>query len=92
MTFNAQLAPSATKLHLSLSLERLSVKLASSSAHPFDTSGLEEWLSDVVRAAYVPKLNVGLDVGIPLPKVLNVNFANAVLDIIENAVVLTVAS
>ncbi|XP_024415025.1 BPI fold-containing family B member 3 isoform X2 [Desmodus rotundus] len=92
MTFNAQLAPSATKLHLSLSLERLSVKLASSSAHPFDTSHLEEWLSDVVRAAYVPKLNVGLDVGIPLPKVLNVNFANAVLDIIENAVVLTVAS
>ncbi|XP_045689260.1 BPI fold-containing family B member 3 [Phyllostomus hastatus] len=92
MTFNAQLAPSATKLHLSLSLERLSVKLASSSAHPFDTSRLEEWLSDVVRAAYVPKLNVGLDVGIPLPKVLNVNFANAVLDIIENAVVLTVAS
>ncbi|XP_004393109.1 PREDICTED: BPI fold-containing family B member 3 [Odobenus rosmarus divergens] len=92
LTLNAQLAPSVTKLHLSLSLERLSVKLASSFAHAFDASRLEEWLSDVVRVAYVPKLNVDLDVGIPLPKVLNVNFANAALEIIENAVVLTVAS
>uniref|UniRef100_A0A8C9KES1 BPI fold-containing family B member 3 n=1 Tax=Panthera tigris altaica TaxID=74533 RepID=A0A8C9KES1_PANTA len=92
LTLNAQLAPSATKLHLSLSLERLRVKLASSFAHAFDASHLEEWLSDVVRVAYVPKLNVDLDVGIPLPKVLNVNFATAALEIIENAVVLTVAS
>ncbi|XP_066242327.1 BPI fold-containing family B member 3 isoform X2 [Saccopteryx leptura] len=92
MTLNAQLAPSATKLHLSVSLARLSVTLASSFAHPFDASRLEEWLSDVVRVAYVPKLNVDLGVGIPLPKVLNVNFASAGLEIIENAVVLTVAS
>ncbi|XP_038288791.1 BPI fold-containing family B member 3 [Canis lupus baileyi] len=92
LTLNAQLAPSATKLHLSLSLERLSVKLASSFAHAFDASRLEEWLSQVIRVAYVPKLNVNLDVGIPLPKVLNVNFANAALEIIENAIVLTVAS
>uniref|UniRef100_A0A671ELC0 BPI fold-containing family B member 3 n=2 Tax=Rhinolophus ferrumequinum TaxID=59479 RepID=A0A671ELC0_RHIFE len=92
MTLNAQLTPSAAKLHLSLSLERLSVKLASSFVHTFDASRLEEWLSSVVRVAYVPKLNVELDVGIPLPKVLNVNFASAVLEIIENAVVLTVAS
>ncbi|XP_043409196.1 BPI fold-containing family B member 3 [Prionailurus bengalensis] len=92
LTLNAQLAPSATKLHLSLSLEQLRVKLASSFAHTFDASHLEEWLSDVVRVAYVPKLNVDLDVGIPLPKVLNVNFATAALEIIENAVVLTVAS
>ncbi|KAI5770237.1 BPIFB3 [Gulo gulo luscus] len=92
LTLNAQLAPSATKLHLSLSLERLSAKLVSSFSHAFDVTRLEEWLSDVVRVAYVPKLNVDLDVGIPLPKVLNVNFANAALEIIENAVVLTVAS
>ncbi|KAM5218514.1 BPI fold-containing family B member 3 [Hipposideros larvatus] len=91
MTLSAQLSPSATKLHLSLSLERLSVKQASF-AHAFDASHLEEWLSDVVRAAYVPKLNADLDVGIPLPKVLNVNFAKASLEIIENAVVLTVPS
>ncbi|XP_068380839.1 LOW QUALITY PROTEIN: BPI fold-containing family B member 3 [Eschrichtius robustus] len=82
MTLNAQLAPSATKLHLSLSLERLSVKLASSFAHAFVASRLEERLSDVVRVAYMPKLNVNLDVGIPLPKVLNVNFASAALVII----------
>ncbi|XP_070341851.1 BPI fold-containing family B member 3 isoform X2 [Equus asinus] len=92
VTLNAHLAPSATRLHLALSLERLRVTLASSFAHTFDASRLEEWLSSVVRVAYVPKLNVDLDVGIPLPKVLNVNFANAALEIIENAVVLTVAS
>ncbi|XP_004687026.1 PREDICTED: BPI fold-containing family B member 3 [Condylura cristata] len=92
LTLNAQLSPSATKLHLTLSLERISVKLASSFAHSFDASHLQEWLSDVVRAAYVPKLNADLGVGIPLPKVLNVNFANAALEIIENAVVLTVKS
>nr|XP_004668063.2 BPI fold-containing family B member 3 [Jaculus jaculus] len=90
LTLNAQLAPSATKLHVSLSLERLSVQLASSFSQPFDASHLEEWLSDVLRAVYVPKLNVDLEVGIPLPKILNVNFANSVLEIIENAVVLTV--
>ncbi|KAM9059327.1 LOW QUALITY PROTEIN: BPI fold-containing family B member 3 [Megaptera novaeangliae] len=98
MTLNAQLVPSATKLHLSLSLERLSVKLASFFAHAFvasswegeqlgigeglQASRLEERLSDVVRVAYMPKLNVNLDVGIPLPKVLNVNFASAALVII----------
>ncbi|XP_003411704.1 BPI fold-containing family B member 3 [Loxodonta africana] len=92
MTLNAQLAPSATKLHISLSLERLRVKLASSFSQAFDASRLEEWLSNVIRAAYVPKLNVDVNVGIPLPKVLNVSFANAALEIIENAVVLTVAS
>ncbi|XP_004370499.1 BPI fold-containing family B member 3 [Trichechus manatus latirostris] len=92
MTLNAQLSPSATKLHLSLSLEWLHVKLASAFAQPFDASRLEEWLRDVIRAAYVPKLNADVDVGIPLPKVLNVSFANAALKIIENAVVLTVAS
>ncbi|KAM9590224.1 BPI fold-containing family B member 3 [Trichechus inunguis] len=92
MTLNAQLSPSATKLHLSLSLEWLHVKLASAFAQPFEASRLEEWLRDVIRAAYVPKLNADVDVGIPLPKVLNVSFANAALKIIENAVVLTVAS
>ncbi|EDL06047.1 antimicrobial peptide RYA3 [Mus musculus] len=91
MTLNAHLAPSSTKLHISLSLERLSVQLASSFPQPFDASRLEEWLSDVVRAAYMQRLNEHLEVGIPLPKILNVNFANSVVDIIENAVVLTVA-
>ncbi|EGW00267.1 Long palate, lung and nasal epithelium carcinoma-associated protein 4 [Cricetulus griseus] len=57
MTLNAQLAPSSTKLHITLSLERLSVQLASSFSQPFDASHLEEWLSDVVRAAYVQRLN-----------------------------------
>ncbi|KAK7807392.1 hypothetical protein U0070_025024 [Myodes glareolus] len=90
MTLNAQLAPSTTKLHISLSLERLSVQLASSFSQPFDASHLEEWLSDVVRAAYMQRLNEHLEVGIPLPKILNVNFANSAVEIIENAVVLTV--
>ncbi|XP_068963332.1 BPI fold-containing family B member 3 [Petaurus breviceps papuanus] len=92
LTLSAQLATSATKLHVSLSLERLSAQLASSYTADFDASHLEEWLSDVVRAAYLPKLNVALEVGIPLPKILNVNFANAALEIIDNAVLLTVAS
>ncbi|XP_043836729.1 BPI fold-containing family B member 3 [Dromiciops gliroides] len=92
LTLSAQLATSATKLHVSLSLERLSAKLVSSYSANFDGSLLEEWLSDVVRSVYVPKLNVDLEVGIPLPKILNINFANAALEIIDNAVLLTVAS
>uniref|UniRef100_A0A8D2AKI0 BPI fold-containing family B member 3 n=1 Tax=Sciurus vulgaris TaxID=55149 RepID=A0A8D2AKI0_SCIVU len=92
LTLDAQLAPSATKLHVTLSLERLSVKLVSSTTSTFDASRLEEWLGDVLRATYVPMLNEDLEVGIPLPKILNVNFANSVLQIIENAVVLTVPS
>ncbi|XP_036605680.1 BPI fold-containing family B member 3 [Trichosurus vulpecula] len=92
LTLNVQLATSVTKLHVSLSLERLSAKLASSYTANFDVSHLEEWLSDVVRVAYLPKLNVALEVGVPLPKILNVNFANAALGIIDNAVVLTVPS
>ncbi|VTJ52741.1 Hypothetical predicted protein [Marmota monax] len=83
LTLKAQLAPSATKLHISLSLERLSLKLASSITNSFDVSRLEKWLSDVLQATYVQKLNVDLAVGIPLPKILNVNFANSVLQIIE---------
>ncbi|KAL1786571.1 BPI fold-containing family B member 3 [Sigmodon hispidus] len=87
MTLNAQLAPSTTKLHISLSLERLRLKLASSYSQPFDASHLEEWLSDVIRVAYIQRLNVNLEhleVGIPLPKILDVNFANSAIDIIES--------
>ncbi|XP_023076401.1 BPI fold-containing family B member 3 [Piliocolobus tephrosceles] len=71
---------------------RLNVKVVSSFTHAFDESRLKEWLSHVVRVVYAPKLNVALDVGIPLPKVLNISFSNSVLEVIENAVVLTVAS
>ncbi|XP_003758989.1 BPI fold-containing family B member 3 [Sarcophilus harrisii] len=92
LAMSAQLATSATKLHISLSLERLTTKLVSSYSSNFDVSPIEEWLSDVVRAAYLPKLNVELEVGIPLPKILNVNYKNAALEIIENAVLLTVVS
>ncbi|MBZ3883664.1 BPI fold-containing family B member 3 [Sciurus carolinensis] len=57
LTLDAQLAPSATKLHVTLSLERLSVKLVSSTTSTFDASRLEEWLGDVLRATYLPMLN-----------------------------------
>uniref|UniRef100_A0A8C0QVB5 BPI fold-containing family B member 3 n=1 Tax=Canis lupus dingo TaxID=286419 RepID=A0A8C0QVB5_CANLU len=81
LTLNAQLAPSATKLHLSLSLERNGWLTQGNWSQPPYTFALNHFL-----------LTVNLDVGIPLPKVLNINFANAALEIIENAIVLTVAS
>uniref|UniRef100_A0A6I8P8U2 BPI fold containing family B member 3 n=1 Tax=Ornithorhynchus anatinus TaxID=9258 RepID=A0A6I8P8U2_ORNAN len=46
-------------------------------------SPLEEWLGDVFRTAYVPKINAHLEVGIPLPRVLAVNFSGAEVDIID---------
>uniref|UniRef100_A0A452SDP0 BPI fold containing family B member 3 n=1 Tax=Ursus americanus TaxID=9643 RepID=A0A452SDP0_URSAM len=71
LTLNAQLAPSATKLHLSLSLERYVGSRDTGPSLPH-TFAVNHFL-----------LTVDLDVGIPLPKVLNVNFANAALEIIE---------
>nr|XP_042133025.1 BPI fold-containing family B member 3 [Peromyscus maniculatus bairdii] len=90
---DVEAAPCAISLRLTTGTgaPELSVQLASSFSQPFDASRLEEWLSDVVRAVYVQRLNEHLEVGIPLPKILNVNFANSAVDIIENAVVLTVA-
>uniref|UniRef100_A0A8C6S1X3 BPI fold containing family B, member 3 n=1 Tax=Nannospalax galili TaxID=1026970 RepID=A0A8C6S1X3_NANGA len=84
LMLNSQLSPSTTKLHAPVSLH-------GDGSEPHEASHLEEWLSDVLRAAYVPKLNEHLEVGIPLPKILNINFSNSAVDIIDNAVVLTVA-
>ncbi|XP_039765995.1 BPI fold-containing family B member 3 [Ornithorhynchus anatinus] len=89
---NAQLSPSSATLHVALSLDGLTAKLASSDKVSFDASPLEEWLGDVFRTAYVPKINAHLEVGIPLPRVLAVNFSGAEVDIIDNAVLLTVRS
>ncbi|XP_038606544.1 BPI fold-containing family B member 3 [Tachyglossus aculeatus] len=89
---NAQLSPSAAMLHIALSLERLTAKLASTDKVSFDASLLEEWLGDIFRTSYVPKINAHLEVGIPLPRVLAVNFSGATVDIIDNAVLLTVQS
>ncbi|XP_030389370.1 BPI fold-containing family B member 3-like [Gopherus evgoodei] len=76
---------SDNKLHVSVSLERVCLRLASSLISHFNVAHLEPLISDILNAAYVPLINDALGVEIPLPNLLNLNWENGLVKVINNA-------
>nr|XP_019571437.1 PREDICTED: BPI fold-containing family B member 6 [Rhinolophus sinicus] len=73
----------ATSLHRLLSLSR-----RSSSIGAFDEKELTGFITDFLQEAYIPAVNDVLQVGLPLPDFLDMNYNLAELDVVENTLVL----
>ncbi|XP_053430494.1 BPI fold-containing family B member 6 [Nycticebus coucang] len=77
------------RLQMATSLERLlSLSRKSSSIGHFNEKDLTGFITDYLQEAYVPVINDELQVGLPLPDFLAMNYNLAQLDIAENALVL----
>ncbi|XP_055281423.1 BPI fold-containing family B member 6 [Moschus berezovskii] len=89
--FNLQIQYSVheDRLQMTTSLDRLlSLSRRSSSIGPFKEKKLTGFITDFLQEAYIPVINDVLQVGFPLPDLLDMNYNLAKLDITENALVL----
>ncbi|KAM9249238.1 BPI fold-containing family B member 6 [Dugong dugon] len=77
------------RLQIATSLDRLlSLTRKSSKICAFDEQEMTGFISDYLQEAYVPVINDVLQVGLPLPDFLGMNYHRSELDIVENALVL----
>ncbi|XP_058990458.1 BPI fold-containing family B member 6 [Mustela lutreola] len=89
--FNLKIQYSAreNRLQMVTSLNRLlSLSRESSSIGAFNEKKLTGFITDYLREAYVPVVNDALQVGFPLPDLLDMDYNLAELSIVENALVL----
>ncbi|XP_003411550.2 BPI fold-containing family B member 6 [Loxodonta africana] len=77
------------RLHMATSLDRLlSLTRKSSKMGSFKEQELTGFITNYLQEAYIPVVNDVLQVGLPLPDFLGMNYNRAELDIVENALVL----
>ncbi|NXQ82153.1 BPIB4 protein, partial [Nyctibius grandis] len=79
----AQFSVEDNKLKISVTLEKAELSLVSSSIGGFDVSLLEGLVGRVFDAAFLPAMNSVLGRGVPLPRLLNIDFTDADIDVIE---------
>ncbi|XP_074898418.1 BPI fold-containing family B member 4-like [Buteo buteo] len=77
------------KLKIGVSLEKADLSLVSSSIGGFDVSRLEMLVGQIFDVAFLPAMNSVLGAGVPLPRLLNIDFTNADVDVIEDLIVLS---
>ncbi|XP_062445553.1 BPI fold-containing family B member 4-like [Rhea pennata] len=85
----AQFSVEDHKLKISVSLEKTDLSLVSSSIGDFDTSLLETLVGRIFDVAFLPAMNSILAEGVPLPRLLNIDFTNADVDVIQDLLVLS---
>ncbi|KFP67057.1 BPI fold-containing family B member 4, partial [Cariama cristata] len=71
------------KLKINVSLEKADLSLASSSIGGFDVSLLKMLVGQIFNIAFLPAMNSVLGAGVPLPRLLNIDFTNADIDVME---------
>ncbi|NXD16204.1 BPIB4 protein, partial [Nothocercus nigrocapillus] len=79
----AQFSVEEHRLRISVTLEKTEISLVSSSIGSFDTSLLDMLVEKIFNVAFLPTMNSMLGRGIPLPKLLNIDFSHADVDVIE---------
>ncbi|XP_038225960.1 BPI fold-containing family B member 4-like [Dermochelys coriacea] len=85
----AQFSVENNKLKINVSLDKTHLSLASSSIGKFDVSLWELLVGKIFDIAFLPAVNSVLGGGIPLPRLMNIDFSNADIDIIEDLLVLS---
>nr|XP_034977900.1 BPI fold-containing family B member 4-like [Zootoca vivipara] len=88
-TLLASFSVEDNKLKISVALEKSHLSVASSSIGKFDVSLMEGLVSKIFDVAFLPAMNGVLGNGVPLPKLLNIDFDNADIDVIEDLLVLS---
>ncbi|NXP54923.1 BPIB4 protein, partial [Heliornis fulica] len=79
----AQFSVEDNKLKIGVSLEKANVSLVSSSIGGFDVSPLEMLVGQIFNVAFLPAMNSVLGMGVPLPRLLDIDFNNADVDVLE---------
>ncbi|KAM9296095.1 BPI fold-containing family B member 4-like [Gastrophryne carolinensis] len=84
----AQFSVGGDKLKISLSVESTQLSLISSSVGKFDVKPLEGLVGNLFALAFLPSVNTVVGNGIPLPILMDIDFNNADIDILDDLVVL----
>ncbi|KAM6147677.1 BPI fold-containing family B member 4 [Erethizon dorsatum] len=77
------------KLMIDTKLDKTSLNLRTSNVGNFDVSLLEVLVEKIFDLAFMPAMNAVLGSGVPLPKILSIDFSNADIDVLEDLLVLS---
>ncbi|XP_059934455.1 BPI fold-containing family B member 4 [Mesoplodon densirostris] len=77
------------KLMIDTKLDKTRLNLRTSDVGNFDVGLLEVLVGMIFDLAFMPAMNAVMGSGIPLPKILNIDFSNADIDILEDLLVLS---
>ncbi|XP_059753410.1 BPI fold-containing family B member 4 [Balaenoptera ricei] len=77
------------KLMVDTKLDKTRLNLRTSNVGNFDVGLLEVLAGKIFDLAFMPAMNAVLGSGIPLPKILNIDFSNADIKILEDLLVLS---
>ncbi|CAH2291730.1 BPI fold-containing family B member 4 [Pelobates cultripes] len=86
---NAKFSVGGDKLMISLSVDSTQLSILSTSVGRFDVSVLGGLVGNIFSFAFLPAINTVVGQGIPLPKLMNINFNDANIDILDDLVVLS---
>ncbi|VFV17071.1 long lung and nasal [Lynx pardinus] len=71
------------KLMIDAKLDKTHLNLRTSNVGNFDVGLLEVLVGKIFDLAFLPAMNAVLGSGVPLPKILNIDFSNADIDVLE---------
>ncbi|XP_004630871.1 BPI fold-containing family B member 4 [Octodon degus] len=77
------------KLMIDTKLDKTNLNLRTSNVGNFDVSLLEVLVEKIFDLAFMPAMNAVLGSGVPLPKILSIDFSNADIDVLEDLLVLS---
>ncbi|XP_003788148.1 BPI fold-containing family B member 4 [Otolemur garnettii] len=77
------------KLMIDAKLDKTSLNLRTSNVGNFDVGLMEVLVGKIFDLAFMPAMNAVLGSGVPLPKILNIDFSNADIDVLEDLLVLS---
>ncbi|XP_028905389.2 LOW QUALITY PROTEIN: BPI fold-containing family B member 4 [Ornithorhynchus anatinus] len=77
------------KLMINTKLEKTTLTLKTSNVGNFDVSIMELLVRKIFKLAFLPAMNAMLGSGVPLPKLLDIDFANASIDVLQDLLVLS---
>ncbi|XP_025788462.1 BPI fold-containing family B member 4 [Puma concolor] len=77
------------KLMIDAKLDKTHLNLRTSNVGNFDVGLLEVLVGKIFDLAFLPAMNAVLGSGVPLPKILNIDFSNADIDVLEDLLVLS---
>ncbi|XP_075203653.1 BPI fold-containing family B member 4-like [Anomaloglossus baeobatrachus] len=84
----AQFSVTGDKLKITMSLDSTHLSVLSSSVGKFDVSALGGLVGNIINLAFLPTLNTVVGSGIPLPKLMNIDFSDAEIDILDDLILI----
>ncbi|XP_054429860.1 BPI fold-containing family B member 4 [Pteronotus mesoamericanus] len=79
----------SNKLMIDAKLDKTNLNLRTSNVGNFDVGLMEVLVGKIFDLAFMPAMNAVLGSGVPLPKILNIDFSNADIDVLEDLLVLS---